>query len=672
MVWICLALRFAHGLMTAVDYYVSPELLPGLSAIEDDGLLPEMYAGHIPFEGDGEGEVLNYFFWKFCNPREYSDKLIFWFNGGPGCSSMDGALLETGPFRVNSDGKAYLNQGSWHVRADIVYVDQPVGTGFSTSSKEPPQYDNDLELITDHFMRFLDSYFQSFPDDLEKEIILAGESYAGQYLPFFADAIIKHNTDLEDIYLPYDLKAVLIGNGWVDPNTQSLSYLPFAVEKGLIDKTNPHFSELLKKHEECQNAVNTHVDETDQKFAYDECEQIITLLLKFTRDTSSDIADDQVCLNVYDYTLRDSYPSCGMNWPDELPNVPKFFGTPGVIEALHMDSEAVPKWHECDTGVLDALKNMKSKPSVNLLPSILESGVEILLFNGDHDLICNNKGVLDYVDNLNWGGQKGWSDKKQFYEWYHLDSETFGEELAGYVEHDRNLTFISIYNASHMVANDHSLVSRGVLDIYLNHVDLAVIEGESFLLTVDDLEDLDEYEEDHKDHEDHEDDDEEEDDEDDEDEYEHEDEDEHEDDEDEHQDDEHEHDDDKADDDSQDEDKVPSESESTLEPEDTSVPKKMRNFIVAVMSLSLLGAICYYLYFKRFKRRIRAILVDPTSRHDPHNKTVSWADDLEAGTEFDLEQESQGGKPRSGGKKKDSYTSVPSHDLDESFELDDF
>lgn len=645
MCLVSLAFAVAQGLLTAGDYYVSPELIPGLSAIEDEELIPEMYAGHIPFHGNDEREKMNYFFWKFSHPKQYSDTLVFWFNGGPGCSSMDGALLENGPFRINSDGKAYLNPGSWHTRADVVYVDQPVGTGFSISNSKPASYDEDLSVVTDHFMRFLDSYFQSFPDDLEKELILAGESYAGQFVPYFADAILQHNAGLAEQYIKYNLKAVLIGNGWVDPNTQSLSYLPFAIEKGLIERSNPNFSELLKAHEECQNAINSQTDDANRKFAYDECERIITLLLKFTKDESPDTPEDEVCLNVYDYTLRDSYPSCGMNWPNELPNIPKFFSTPGVMEALHLDPETLPKWHECDSDVLRALKNKDSKPSVSLFPSILESGVEILLFNGDHDLICNKKGVLDYVANLNWGGQKGMGEKKQFYEWFHLDADTYAEESAGYVEVDRNLTFINVFNASHMVSNDHSLVGRGILDIYMNNALLEVAEGKNFLLTADDLDALDNAE--NADEEEGEDNDEDED----------------------YNEDEIHNLGEESEYEDEDESKTPGEQGTS---DDPVVPKKLKRFIVVVMSLALVGAIFYFFYFKRFRRRIRAILVDPTHRHDPHNKTVSWADDLETGTEFDLDQETSSGKPRNGGKKKGSYTSVPGNDLDESFELDDF
>lgn len=58
-------------------------------------------------------------------------RTVIWLNGGPGCSSMDGALMEVGPFRVTEDQTLVNNEGSWHEFANLLFVDQPVGTGFS-------------------------------------------------------------------------------------------------------------------------------------------------------------------------------------------------------------------------------------------------------------------------------------------------------------------------------------------------------------------------------------------------------------------------------------------------------------------------------------------------------------------------------------------------------------
>lgn len=648
--------------LTANDYYVPSELVPGLSS-GDSSLIPEMYAGHIPLTNNEDG--IQYFFWKFEEKRNGNEDkpLVIWLNGGPGCSSMDGALAENGPIRIDDDGKATINEGSWFTRADTVYVDQPVNTGFSFATNPgPKKYDDDLDVITEHFMQFLDSYFQSFPEDIYKKLILAGESYAGQYIPFFADAILKRNAQLEDEYSKYNLKALLIGNGWIDPNIQSLSYLPFAKEKNLIDESSPYFSNLLRAHENCQNVINSHDPDVPQKFSHSDCDAIIGLLLAYTKDTSPETPQGEVCLNVYDYTLRDSYPSCGMNWPKDVQTIPKFFSTPGVLEALNVQPEDVPRWRECDEGVLKSLTNPRSTPSIHLLPSILESGTDIILFNGDHDLICNTKGTLDTIANLSWGDQKGFTEEAEYYDWVFNDVLNDSYEPAGYVVYENNMTFISVYNASHMVSNDKSMISRGILDIYLDAVALEVIDDKKVLISTNELrpfgdedndggqdgEDYDDYddygdnyEEDDKDEKNGQDSDEN--DEEDDNEY-----------------------------DEEDGNEGEENDEETNKDKDSrKAHKRYKNILVATMTVALMCAIAYYLYRKRFRSGVRAILMSSSRRHD-QNKTVSWADDLEGGVEFDVDQElsrpsTAGSKPKS----KGSYTSVPSTDLEESFELDD-
>ena len=402
---------------------------------------------------------------------------------------MDGALVESGPFRVNSEGKLYLNEGSWISKGDLLFIDQPTGTGFSVEKNnggtDTSQFDVDLEKVTEHFMDFLENYFKIFPQDLSRKIIISGESYAGQYIPFFASAILNHNKFSKIDGDTYDLKALLIGNGWIDPNTQSLSYLPFAIENELIDKSNPRFKELANAHENCQKLINSHNSEESTQFSYSECENILNLLLSSTKQSPKKGSTD--CLNIYDYSLRDSYPACGMNWPQDVSFVRKFFSTPGVIDSLHLDSDKINHWDECNLRVGEKLTNPISKPSVRLLPELLELGIEIVLFNGDKDLICNNKGVLDTIDKMQWGGLKGFSEDAFSFDWIHkANISDDNNEFSGYVKYDRNLTFVSVYNASHMVPFDKSLVSRGIIDIYLNNVILSDENGKNTMITTDD------------------------------------------------------------------------------------------------------------------------------------------------------------------------------------------
>lgn len=58
--------------------------------------------------------------------------MVLWLTGGPGCSSEVGLFYENGPYNFNADGKTLKsNPHSWNENANLIYIDQPIGTGFS-------------------------------------------------------------------------------------------------------------------------------------------------------------------------------------------------------------------------------------------------------------------------------------------------------------------------------------------------------------------------------------------------------------------------------------------------------------------------------------------------------------------------------------------------------------
>ncbi|AET37464.1 serine-type carboxypeptidase Ecym_1217 [Eremothecium cymbalariae DBVPG len=478
-----------QALRSQEEYRVASELLPGVSQLNSK-LVPEMHAGQLPLRGEDEdGKRL--FFWRYAEEvnvkdnRSSSDTLIMWFNGGPGCSSMDGALMELGPFRIDASGKVILNEGSWHTRADLLFVDQPVGTGLSARGRNG-KYDNDLLDVADDFIKFLENYYAVFPQDRNKKLILTGESYAGQYVPYFAQAILLYNKRLvNEGKVPLDLTGMMIGNGWIDPDHQSLSYLPFLMDVGLIHKEDSFFPDALKSQEACQNKIN----QQNGHFSNPECDQILDQLASNLRNQSA--PENQRCLNFYDYRIRDSYPSCGVNWPPDLPHVTKFFNTPGVLEALNIAEGKSNTWEECSNDVYNALSNPRAVPAVDLLPGLLDAGLELILYSGDKDIICNGLGVEQLIHDLKWGGSTGFTQNVHQHSWVHEYSGSGGkQEPAGFIQTERNLTFITVYNASHMVPLDVPNVSRGLIDIYRNRaIDQLKLANASVIITQDSLED---------------------------------------------------------------------------------------------------------------------------------------------------------------------------------------
>jgi carboxypeptidase D len=72
---------------------------------------------------------------------------------------------------------------------DLLFVDHPVGTGWSYGDVVP----KNLNEIADEFLAFLLNFYKQFPHLLTQELVLTGESFAGKYLSYIAKAILDYN-----------------------------------------------------------------------------------------------------------------------------------------------------------------------------------------------------------------------------------------------------------------------------------------------------------------------------------------------------------------------------------------------------------------------------------------------------------------------------------------------
>jgi len=175
------------------------------------------------------------FYWYFpARMNPIKAPLIIWLQGGPGCSSEIAVFKEHGPYKLDplSQGMPIRNQWSWNTIANMVYVDQPVGTGYSTVPKSKkgkrPRYNKTQEEIAKNFYTFLKGFLEKYPDLQGRELYLTGESYAGHYLPNLAAYInIQRNKDI-------NLKGLIIGNGMLDPFLQYFSVLNFSKHHNLL------------------------------------------------------------------------------------------------------------------------------------------------------------------------------------------------------------------------------------------------------------------------------------------------------------------------------------------------------------------------------------------------------------------------------------------------------
>jgi len=165
------------------DYYQVTDPLPNISFP-----LNRNWAGNIPVNRTNHpNDTL--FFWAFEKENGSltasagdgsNEPWGIWLNGGPGASSMLGLMLENGPIHVLEDGSLTQNNWSWSQLVDYIWVDQPVGTGYSTA--DTTGYVADEDQMAADFLGFLSNLVKIFPSLATRPLFLTGESYAGTYI----------------------------------------------------------------------------------------------------------------------------------------------------------------------------------------------------------------------------------------------------------------------------------------------------------------------------------------------------------------------------------------------------------------------------------------------------------------------------------------------------------
>lgn len=373
--------------------------------------------------------------------------------------------MEVGPYRVREGSRLEYNEGSWDEFTNLVFVDNPVGTGFSYVNGD--SYLHELQEMADQFMIFMEKFFALFPEYEHDDLYFAGESYAGQHIPYIAKAIQDRNKKVakQNGKVNWNLQGLLIGNGWISPPEQYRSYLQFAYDEGMIQGGTPEADSVESQYTKCMAELSK--PSASEKVDIGVCEGILSEVLRVTQKNGK-------CTNMYDIRLTDDFPSCGMAWPPDLAYVTPYLNQGNVTAAIHINTDKRTGWTECNGSVSSKFRASHSKPSRELLPGLLESEIRIMLFSGAKDYICNHLGTEDFISNMKWSGATGLelspgvlAPRKDW---------EFEGEAAGYYQEARNLTYVLIHNSSHMVPFDYPRRTRDMLDRFIG-VDIASIGG---------------------------------------------------------------------------------------------------------------------------------------------------------------------------------------------------
>ncbi|CAG8441307.1 5249_t:CDS:2 [Dentiscutata heterogama] len=415
----------------------------------------QQYSGYLD-----AGNKKHFFFWFFeSRGNPLNDPIVLWLNGGPGCSSLTGLYFELGPCAVNEEGTdTIFNPHSWNNNASVIFLDQPINVGYSYGNG----VSNSLAAATDVYA-FLQIFFKEFPQYANLDFHIAGESYAGHYIPAIAAEINNNNKGTSSWILanqPKNLKhinldSVLIGNGLVDPLVQYKYYADMAC--------NSSYGPVLQEST-CQQMRDAYPQCASMiQRCYDSSNAFACLPASMYCNREMIQPYQQTGLNVYD--IRKPCEGGGLCYPI-LKAIEKFSNRNDIKTELGVDPSVEYKSCNMEINFKFQLAGDWMRPYHLLIPPLLDSNIRVLVYAGDADFICNWFGNDAWVKELEWSGKKDFNDAKV------TSWKTSDGEQAGEVRTFGKFTFLRVYEAGHMVPYDQPRASLDFFNRWLSKGDL--------------------------------------------------------------------------------------------------------------------------------------------------------------------------------------------------------
>ncbi|KAL5992720.1 hypothetical protein ACLOJK_013639 [Asimina triloba] len=461
--------------------------LPG----QPNGVDFSQYAGYVTVDPQ-HGRALFYYFTE--SPENASTKpLVLWLNGGPGCSSMVGAMTELGPFRVNPDRKTlFRNDYAWNnesnhqrvafgyyynsdvyvlplaasltlmIVANVIYLESPAGVGFSYSNTSS-DYDltGDKRTAEDAYA-FLVNWLERFPQYKTRDFYITGESYAGHYVPQLAYTILLNNNHTNQTII--NLKGIAVksvahfqlhssdawcvGNGYFDEDANRKGTFDYLWTHAMIsDETSAginancygNITDLCSKYEDEVRIDMRGIDGYNIYAPLCPTDTTSRTHYSFPFYAMANILP--CCIphggmqgNCQDAPLRKdimNYDPCSGGYMTTYLNIAE------VQKAMHANVTGLPyEWSECSSII--AWQDMPSTV-LPVIDELVASDLRIWFYSGDVDTACPITGTKYFIHKLGYAVDTPWRD------WYSQN------EVGGYVVKYKGLVLVTVRGAGHLV-----------------------------------------------------------------------------------------------------------------------------------------------------------------------------------------------------------------------------
>ncbi|XP_012572932.1 serine carboxypeptidase-like 13 [Cicer arietinum] len=370
------------------------------------GPLPfELETGYVGLgETDDDMQVFYYFIKSENNPQ--NDPLILWLTGGPGCSSLSGLVYQIGPiaFEIKEyDGSVpslVLRPQSWTKASNIIFVDLPLGTGFSYA-KNVTAHRSDWKLVH-HTHQFLRKWLIDHPEFLSNKFYIGADSYSGIPIPAVVQEISNGNE--KGLQPLINLQGYLLGNPMTTRNEKN-DQIPYAHGMGLIS------DELYA----CLSGINKF--NILDRLCEDDEHLWRRYLTQDMKTFSSHLKVPELNCQIYGFYLATKWAN------DER-----------VRKSLHIREGTIGKWQRCYTS--DFEENISD--SFEFHANLSKKGYRSLIYSGDHDVVVPFMSTQAWIRALNYSIVDDWRP------WF------VNGQVGGYTRtYSNQMTFATVKGSGH-------------------------------------------------------------------------------------------------------------------------------------------------------------------------------------------------------------------------------
>ncbi|KAK1550645.1 hypothetical protein Q3G72_022413 [Acer saccharum] len=419
------------------------------------------YNGDLPFTletgyvGVGQNKDVQLFYYFVESQKDpLKDPLLLWIAGGPGCSALASFLFASGP--LSFDIKDYngglpslvLNPYTWTQGLNIIYLDAPVGTGFSYSKTYQEYNMGDYKFVA-HAYHFLVKWFMEHSKFLGNQFYIAGEGYSGNLIPMIVQEIIKGN---QVKHMPVlNLKGYMIGNPGTDIHIDFNSRIPFAHRMSLIPdklfesaKTNCNGDFIApNRSKKCASdidSINELINKINTVQIFEP--SCISMLPKLNDENMA----REYLKDKYRSGFFGSQPNGTQLWCREYNHVFSYIwaNDKSVQEALHVHKGTKSPWQYCNDN-LNRIYTHDVTSVVDYYRKLSKAKLRVLIYSGDVDMAIPHIGTQQWIMSLNMTLNESWRA-------WSVDAQIAGYTTKFTKNTDFGLTYATVKGAGHFAA----------------------------------------------------------------------------------------------------------------------------------------------------------------------------------------------------------------------------